>query len=696
MHQPNALLSDRASAQRFEQALPLEQRKRFGQFFTGVKLGKLLAALSLKKIARNIVDPMAGHGDLLDAVLDIARTRNIHLEKIDGVEIDESTARFCADRISGAGSKIDGLNCFVANGDAFNTSSRQHLAPFYDLVITNPPYVRYQAQGETSIKNTRNALRAALKQFAPSDVHVWRELVDGYSGLADLSVPSWILAALMVGEGGRLAIVVPSTWRTRDYGDVIRYLMLRFFTLEYVVEDTQPGWFSNALVRTQLIVARRLTSSESATRLSERKNWLKAVKVVIGPGAADDNSIVGKTFPGENSESDFSEWLSSSNTFSKPDISVELVDLYGEWQSLRGLKPRRWLRNLNENMSSASTVLGQNTPIEAAPPIIQSLVSNIGSVPVLTTLDQQGISLGQGLRTGCNRFFYVDVVGEVKNGTVRVRTSKTFEQGEFDVPQEVLHPVLRKQSEISGLLAGEPLLGAVLDLRQWVLPEELSKVSAARATYQACDEALPRTMPEVLADYVRRAAKTGEGREESELIPALSAVRTNVRPHRPGLSTPRFWYMLPEFQPRHKPQGFVARVLHGTPWVECNVEPAALIDANFSTFWSENWSRFALKALLNSAWCRLFMESLGTPLGGGALKLEATHLRRLLIPTISPAIRERLHQIGEVLSPSSAESLREIDTIILDALAATAQSDLAHGILETADALRKARQRNAA
>ena len=63
-------------------------------------------------------------------------------------------------------------------------------------------------------------------------------------------------------------------------------------------------------------------------------------------------------------------------------------------------------------------------------------------------------------------------------------------------------------------------------------------------------------------------------------------MRTNVRQSRNGKSLPRFWYMLPDFAPRHLPPAFVPRINHGVARVESNLEPAILIDANFSTFWA--------------------------------------------------------------------------------------------------------------
>ncbi len=58
--------------------------------------------------------------------------------------------------------------------------------------------------------------RAGLESIIAQEVSgaektVWSALASGYSGLADLSVPSWLLAALLVRPGGRIAIVAPAT-----------------------------------------------------------------------------------------------------------------------------------------------------------------------------------------------------------------------------------------------------------------------------------------------------------------------------------------------------------------------------------------------------------------------------------------------------------------------------------------------------
>ena len=61
------------------------------------------------------------------------------------------------------------------------------------------------------------------------------------------------------------------------------------------------------------------------------------------------------------------------------------------------------------------------------------------------------------------------------------------------------------------------------------------------------------------------------------------------------------------------------------------------------------------------------MESVGTPLGGGALKLEATHIRQLPVPPLSDQDCGRLHTLGLQLAASTPSAQQRIDSFILAA-----------------------------
>ena len=696
----------RAAARAYEEALPSRQRKCLGQFFTGLPLGKLLAHLALRPDIRTVLDPMAGNGDLLDAVWQAATERNIRLDQLDGMEIDGPTAEICRSRLADILGSSDAPAQRIIAVNAFDPNSVASLArPSYDLVITNPPYVRYQARDPIGTKGTeaRSGLIETIESHPSGpDKEIWKALAEGYSGLADLSVPAWLLAAFLVRPGGYLALVAPATWRSRDYADVVRYLLLRCFSLECIVEDKQPGWFSNALVRTHLIVARRLQPEDVLQPLGSRAQLSSAQWVQLAPESASESSLAGAAFKGTCPEAQLAAWVYKGCITAKVGIGTRLYDLNDEWASLKTRITRHsWYRKLEQSADDLPLFAGGTPRAQPIPDLFRDLFPGRSSPGTLITLKEAGIQVGQGLRTGCNPFFYVAACSEAAADSVLVQASALFDRRKFCVPAAALRPVLQRQSDTSCVADGHMPEGRVLDLRGWVLPEDAELVSKALATYGTRAETPPRTMPHELAAYVRVAATIPlEESKTEKRIPRLSAVSTNVRHPGNAQVTPRFWYMLPDFAPRHLPAAFVARINHELPWVECNLDPPILIDANFSTFWDpqNNWTRHALKALLNSVWCRAFMEALGTPLGGGALKLEATHLRQLRIPPMPDAAREELDTLGGQLGRNSVRVQSGIDEIVLDAVLSplshrNSLSKFANVIKDRAQNMRSARQR---
>ncbi len=85
------------------------------------------------------------------------------------------------------------------------------------------------------------------------------------------------------------------------------------------------------------------------------------------------------------------------------------------------------------------------------------------------------------------------------------------------------------------------------------------------------------------------------------------------------------------------------------------------------------------------------MEAIGTPLGGGALKLEATHLRRMLLPKLSNDVRVKLHELGQSLSRDAQENLKGIDQLVLAPFMSTSEHN--RTIQDLADDLRQLARR---
>ena len=708
MRDYEALQSTRDAARAYERALDPARRKQLGQFFSGVLLGKVLTHLGIGPDTRTVLDPMAGHGDLLDAAWEVATERGITLERIDGIEIDEATSAMCRARLEAILGNEGAPASTILAANAFDPATL-NILPLrsYDLVITNPPYVRYQGRNrtDTRLDLARDGLKKIVDSIYTGTYRtIWYTLAQGYSGLADLSVPAWILASSMVSPGGRLALVVPATWRSRNYADVIRYLLLRFFALEAIVADTQPGWFSDALVRTHLIIAQRLTEEEAREPLGMRKYWPMARWLHVTPKAADDRSLVGRAFSGSHPEANFAAWLHEGHTAAVPGIKVGAFDLRHEWAILQSRMTRqRWYATLEGRNQGMPLFSARSKSVPSALPHGLRQMLPAGVQPArLVTLEEAGIKVGQGLRTGCNSFFYVTVCGEGGGGGMEcVRASTPLGGRKFAVPSSALRPVLRRQAEISLIEQGRLPSGRVLDLRDWILPEDAQQGANAKAEYARRGAVFPKIMPAELAAFVRHAATVSlDGTGSGKTIPQLSAVRTNVRKPRGDKITPRYWYMLPDFSPRHLPAAFVPRINQSTPWIECNTNPPLLIDANFSTFWAleDGWSPFAMKALFNSVWWRAYMETTGTLLGGGALKLEATHLRQMPTPLFNHNARAALHDAGKRLRRNARDTQAQIDRTVLQALfpantALTLLADLAAHVAVRTTALCAARQR---
>ena len=173
-----------------------------------------------------------------------------------GIDIDKDVIGMCNNTIPEARILIE---------DAFK-SEEVNISDGWDLVITNPPYVRYQTLksnpeiGLPDGKELRENLITHIQQSVlldDSERRLYLEIAKKYSGLSDMAVPSWILCASIVKRGGYMAMVVPETWLNRDYALPIHYLLLRCFEIIAVARDVESAWFENAEVRTCLVICKR-------------------------------------------------------------------------------------------------------------------------------------------------------------------------------------------------------------------------------------------------------------------------------------------------------------------------------------------------------------------------------------------------------------------------------------------------------
>jgi predicted RNA methylase len=644
-----------------------EERKRLGQFFTGEPLARLLAALAQSGDARTVIDPMAGSGDMLVAVRQVGSSESA----LTAVEIDPVAALRCSQRLRPGGE----LESATRVGDAFSVATWADLSDqAWDLVITNPPYVRYQRStrrgtgrvalpSATDVRRGLQAILGARTTLSLEDRQAFIAVAKAYSGLADLAVPAWILCAGLVSTGGRLAMVLPDTWLSRDYAIPVLYLLRRYFEIECVVEDGEAAWFEDALVRTTLLVARRVEDRGTALHDADTGH----LHVRLDAVASNSRSVVGAIDPDEAApEKAFAERIRELSRSRGVHATLGVNAVWTPDDHLRDLIERSahrsaWMFAIEPRRLAAAG--GDGGAPGHLPRQIRTALDGRGLEQ--RTIGTYGWRVGQGLRTGGNRFFYGECLREMGNETL-LSVDSAISSEPVLVPKDVLRPVVRKQQDLV-VAHGDPSRsrGRLLDLSRFVLAEDAASVK------QSLGDCPYETMPEPLAEHVRRAAELNVGTpDEPRLLPDLSAVATNVRrAHRgrPG-QPPRFWYQLPALAPRHVPDLFVPRINHG--YSSTVVNSGVVIDANFSTLWRESkdaLSVLAMLALLHSTWVSANLEASATVLGGGALKLEATHLLRLSLPSIDPSDAQHLDRLGaELVSDvvNIPELISNIDEVV--------------------------------
>lgn len=561
-------------------------KKRFGQFFSGEKVADMLFSLLPKgREWKTVVDPMAGIGDMLISVAQ--HTSNIPIML--GVEIDDLVASECAERLQ---------NATVLTGDAFKNPALI-TSEGWELVITNPPYVRYQLQNEDggmmpSAQEIReNLIRQikAIPYLSDADRDLFLRLAKHYSGLADMAVPAWILCAALVKKGGYLAIVVPETWINRDYAGPIQYLLTKCFRIETVVRDTNASWFADALVKTCLVVAKREKTHTLSDGVNLTTRIVESDKEYMQPTAS--------LFPHLKGAKENQKWVSNEDRafFSdKYELPHELAEIVGKKNSVR-----------------------------------------------YVSLSEMGIECGQGLRTGANEFFYVTI--EKKEDKILLVCSRAWDQGgiKYRFFKDDIILAVQNRGEIDGLVITPTKLTTGVIYPQGFVKGELR-------------------------DYITSAEKyrDAKGRQFKD----FSAVRPNEK--REGERIVREWFRLPQMAQRHLPNLCLTRVSARIPEClyvrQCTDTPIA-IDANMVTLWSKDERAVRIMmAMLNSTWSKLSLELICTVMGGGALKIEASHLKKILLPKLPNAKLDALEEAGVNLITAgdmTEEIQNQIDKIIV-------------------------------
>jgi adenine-specific DNA methylase len=230
-------------------------QKIFGAFYTDERVARAIVAWALRTKDDRVLDPSCGEGVFLSAASEHLQGMGSEKPEIWGVDIDGEAVAMATAHIS---------ESKVIKADFF--SLRTGDIPFFDAVVGNPPFIRYQSFNGTSRASGLACAREAGVELAQ---------------LSSSWAPFLIHAVSFLKRGGRLGMVVPAELGHARYAkQVLGFLFRKFGRIQLRIfreklfpelsEDTALllcEEFENPCSRLSVTLLKNLEGNEAETAI---------------------------------------------------------------------------------------------------------------------------------------------------------------------------------------------------------------------------------------------------------------------------------------------------------------------------------------------------------------------------------------------------------------------------------------------
>jgi len=226
----------------YQKIMPREYRRKFGQFFTPTSMTDFMVSWGFTEDVKRIIDPGVGTGIFLSRIARVLKKRNMDVELM-GIDIDPLLLNAAYVRIAIENKEIlDKVTLIKENYLLWKPNIK------IDLVISNPPYMRFQDYD--------------------------RQIVDYLSSIFNLQLTKLtnIYALFMMKslselkEGGKAVFITPSEYLYTDYGEIVKKFLLNNYSLIALMMIGLENTVFENVMTTGLIT---LVKKEKSTHIHE-------------------------------------------------------------------------------------------------------------------------------------------------------------------------------------------------------------------------------------------------------------------------------------------------------------------------------------------------------------------------------------------------------------------------------------------
>ena len=204
--------------------------------FVAEKIIRAAGSFSINQTIR-ILDPAAGHGELLISLINQFPKKHRDKIEIYGFETDQNAIKIATERI--AENFPNNTVCFEHRNflEFVLECCKQDIPRAYDLIIANPPYVRTQIMGATQA-------RIHSEQF-------------GLSGRFDLYHAFMLAISMILKSTGVAGIITSNRFMSTKSGACVRNALMERFNILHVWDLGDTKIFNAAVLPAVLITEGR-------------------------------------------------------------------------------------------------------------------------------------------------------------------------------------------------------------------------------------------------------------------------------------------------------------------------------------------------------------------------------------------------------------------------------------------------------